>query len=300
MKSDMTDPRVSVCVMTYNHARFIGDCLRSLIAQETNFRFEIIIGDDCSTDGAGDIISEFALEFPHIVRVLRPERNQGPTRNYLSTHNAALGEYVAHIDGDDLALPGKLARQTAFLDRHSDVVLCGHNVGIISEEGSETGQSFPKGLRTKFGVGKVIRSGMPFFNSSMMYRREFRTLFFSSEDIFDWYFLTDILRFGQAGYIPEKLGLYRINATSLTSTLRRAKMRGMMLANYARRLPDLPGYRSDFFAYAFLNLLSCVWDREGVTGVHRQLLRDSVSLGGLFKAVDTVLWRWRNAGGLAR
>ncbi len=88
--------------------------------------------------------------------VLRPEQNVGPTKNFLSVHNAARGEYVAPMDGDDVALPGKLARQAAFLDKHPDVVVCGHRAGIILEDGSKTDRTFPFRLKTILNVSRVI------------------------------------------------------------------------------------------------------------------------------------------------
>ncbi|MHB8528493.1 MAG: glycosyltransferase family 2 protein [Caulobacteraceae bacterium] len=293
-------PKISVCIITYNHSAFIGDCLKSVVDQQTDFPFEIIVGDDCSTDGASEIVQDYAYRFPGLIKVLHPDRNRGATQNYLTTHNAARGEYVAHMDGDDLALPGKLARQAALLDSRPDLVACGHKVGVILEDGTPTGESFPRKLEREFHVGKVIKCGMPFITSSLMYRRAYRSVTTATEELFDWYLLTDIMSAGRGGYLSEQLGLYRVNPKSATGSLKRKAMRVMMLEMYARRFVDLPGYRAEFFAAAFFDFLACVRDGAKVVDVHRDLLRESFGPRGLVKAFDTFVWRWQNARALSR
>ncbi len=300
MTTEPLPPKVSVCVITYNHVRFIGDCLRSVVEQETNFPFEVVVADDCSTDGTSEIVDDYARRYPELVRVLRPERNLGGTQNFLALHNSARGQYVAHLDGDDLALPGKLAKQVALLDERPGVVLCGHRVGVISELGIPTGQSFPARLATEFGIQKVIRCGMPFVNSTVMYRREARKLLKAEFEVFDWYFLTDILKSGRAAYVNEEMGMYRVNFESFTSSMKRANMRGMMFDNYRSRLVDIPKYKSDLFANVLFDLLYCVGNGDEIVPVHWNLLKRSFTILGLIKVFDTFIWRWENSRALAR
>ncbi len=298
--ADASPPKVSVCVITYNHAAYIADCLRSLVDQGADFAFEILVGDDCSDDGASPIIDAFASRHPRMVQVIRPERNRGGTQNYLATHGAASGEYVANVDGDDLALPGKLARQAAFLDQHREAVACGHRVGIVTEDGVRTGGRFPAKLAQTIDIRKVIRCGMPFMNSSLMYRRSAYAPRTSAEEIFDWYFLTDLMKSGRAGYLDDELGLYRVNSGSITAALKQSRMRSKILELYALRAGELPQYRSEYFAAAFFDLLACIRDGDEVSRAHRQLLRNGLGVEGLLKAFDTLAWRWQNRRALAR
>ena len=103
-------PKVSVCVITYNHERFIEPCLRSVLDQQAPFEFEVLVADDASTYRTGAIISTLASTYVRLSFLCR-RKNLGPTQNYIAVHNEARGEFVAQLDGDDLAAPGKLVSQ---------------------------------------------------------------------------------------------------------------------------------------------------------------------------------------------
>src|SRR6266480_3387289 len=123
-------PKVSVCVVTYNQNQYIRRCLQNIVDQETDFDFEVIVADDCSTDGTRAIVQEFADRYPKLMRPILNPKNLGPFQNYRHAHQAALGDYVAHIDGDDSACRGKLVKQKRYLDRHQDCVLVAHRMSI--------------------------------------------------------------------------------------------------------------------------------------------------------------------------
>jgi glycosyltransferase involved in cell wall biosynthesis len=143
-------PKVSVCVITYNHERYIRQCLQSLVDQRADFAFEVIVGDDCSTDGTAVIVREFIEWYPTIVRgIFQPTNTLGITNN-MDVHDAARGEYVAHVDGDDYALPGKLQRQADFLDAHKQSSFVCHRVQRISEDGSRILGVMPAGRQPTF------------------------------------------------------------------------------------------------------------------------------------------------------
>jgi len=117
MELQYKTPKVSVCVITYNQEKYIRQCLQSIVDQETDFDFEVIVGEDCSTDGTRAIVQEFSEKFPNIVKPIYQKKNiDGGGYNFLTVHRAARGEYVAHIDGDDFALPGKLQAQANILE----------------------------------------------------------------------------------------------------------------------------------------------------------------------------------------
>ena len=131
--------KVSVIVHTYNHENFIRQTLDSILNQEVNFEFEVIVGDDASPDSTPKIIQEYQQKFPTIIKPLLHPKNLGGygKGNTLATLAVCKGQYIAAMDGDDYwTNPYKLQKQVDFLDRNPDFVACFHNALIHFEDGS--------------------------------------------------------------------------------------------------------------------------------------------------------------------
>ena len=117
----MNRPKASILCVTYNHAPYIRQAIDSFLMQETNFSYEIIIADDCSTDGTSAICAEYAEKYPDLVRYLPSEKNVGGVENERRAIEAAQGEYIAVCEGDDYWLDNqKLQKQVEFMDAHPD------------------------------------------------------------------------------------------------------------------------------------------------------------------------------------
>src|ERR1035437_546330 len=161
-------PKVSVCVVTYNQIKYIRQCLQSIVDQETDFVFEVIVEDDFSTDGTRVIVAEFAERYPRIIKPVFLKKNVGPFINYKLAHEKATGLYVAHIDGDDYMLPGKLKRQVEILDNNPEIAIACH---LMKGEGdipiaSENNLHHPRIGNTN----TLIEIGCYFCHSSKMNR----------------------------------------------------------------------------------------------------------------------------------
>lgn len=113
----MSVPMVSVHMITYNHQPYIRRAVQSVLDQKTSFPFELVIGEDCSTDATRDIVLEYQQRHPQVVRVVTSERNVGAIENFHRTHDACLGKYVAYCEGDDYwHCCDKLQRQVDFME----------------------------------------------------------------------------------------------------------------------------------------------------------------------------------------
>lgn len=131
--------KVSIIVHTYNHENFIRQTLDSILTQQVNFDFEVIVGDDASPDSTPKIIQEYHQKFPNIIKPLLHPKNLGGygKGNTLATLAVCQGQYIAAMDGDDYwTNPLKLQKQADFLDNNSDFVACFHNALIHFEDGS--------------------------------------------------------------------------------------------------------------------------------------------------------------------
>lgn len=143
-------PLVSVCVITYQHSNFISQCLDNILNQETDFPFEIIVGEDESSDGTREICLSYAKRFPQKIRLFLRSRkdiiviNGRPTGryNFIECLKAAKGKYITICEGDDYWNDSfKLQKQFDFLHRNEEYVLSFHDCKIISESGNTIRQS---------------------------------------------------------------------------------------------------------------------------------------------------------------
>jgi len=211
MTKNIQTPKVSVCIITYNHEKYIRQCLQSIIEQETDFDFEVIVGDDCSVDGTKEIILEFKEKYPAIIRTIFQGVNTGGSKNNIDVHNSAKGKYVAHMDGDDYALPGKLQKQVDFLDDNVNCSFVCHRVRVVNDDDSQLIGVHPKGRQPLFTDldGLVMR--YIFFNhSSKMYRRpEDKFTCPAGKDIIDFTIHIEHASTGDIGFISDILACYR-------------------------------------------------------------------------------------------
>lgn len=249
-------PIVSVCIATYNQENYIGQCIDSIIANTSGFTYEIIIGDDASTDATPEIIRKYQSNHPNTIKHIRQKENSGTCKNLLDTHKAASGVYIAHIDGDDTALPGKIERQVKYLEREKSCIACGHQVRIITDDGASTGQVFPSNPKTKNCKRDHILYGMPFAFSSLMYRNGLNLSLEKKPIFLDWYFVAALLDYGQIDCIPEILGEYRIAKGATTDNLKRARMKMLMTEMYSAKQTEWSEQRAEFNAVTTLEILA--------------------------------------------
>jgi glycosyltransferase involved in cell wall biosynthesis len=117
----MTTPLVSVHMITYNHAPYIAQAIEGVLMQDTDFPFELVIGEDCSTDGTREIVLDYALRYSNIIRVVTSDSNVGMVKNNARTRNVCRGKYIAWCEGDDYwNNKKKLQKQIGYLETHPD------------------------------------------------------------------------------------------------------------------------------------------------------------------------------------
>lgn len=135
----MNKTKLSVIFITYNHEKYVEKALRSVCEQETDFAYEVVVGEDCSTDSTREILKKVAAEYPDKVRLLFRDKNFGrPTLNVYNTTMECKGEYLAYLEGDDYWTDkNKLQKQVDFLDEHPEYIACTHGCVMIDENSNE-------------------------------------------------------------------------------------------------------------------------------------------------------------------
>ncbi len=133
-----TVPLVSVSVITYNHEKYIRQCLDGILMQDVNFPYEVLVHDDASPDGTADIIREYEAKYPDIIKPIYQTENQYSQGKTVSRFNwdRAQGKYLAFCEGDDYWTdPRKLQNQVDFLEAHPEYIATAHRVEVINEHG---------------------------------------------------------------------------------------------------------------------------------------------------------------------
>ena len=120
----MMEEMISVVVLTYNQAETIGRALDSILMQQCHVPFEIVIGEDCSTDNTRDICKTYAKQYPDIVRLICNERNKGIVDNYFDCLLECRGKYIADCAGDDFWIDAqKLEKEVTVMEVHPEVTM---------------------------------------------------------------------------------------------------------------------------------------------------------------------------------
>ena len=132
-------PLVSICIVSYNHEEYISEAIESILMQITNFDYEIVIGEDCSTDSTKAIVREYELKYPEIFHAIYQATNVGRQQNiYEHTLPECKGKYIAYLEGDDYWTdPYKLQKQVDILEAHPECSACFTNAAVENENGDE-------------------------------------------------------------------------------------------------------------------------------------------------------------------
>ena len=129
-----TSKKVSVFMITYNHEKYIAEALDSILMQETDFDFDIVIGEDCSTDATRRIVLEYSRKYPDKIKLLLHNVNVGFISNLMYVLEACTGKYVAMCEGDDYWTdPFKLQKQVDFLEANKEYVLSTHGYRMVRD-----------------------------------------------------------------------------------------------------------------------------------------------------------------------
>ena len=134
------EPLVSVCVITYNHGKYIRQCLDGILMQEVNFPYEVLIHDDASPDDTADIILEYEAKYPDVIKPICRTVNQYSQGIDVSRFNfeRAQGKYIAQCEGDDYWTdPRKLQMQVDFLEKNQKYIGVAHDSKIIDNDSQE-------------------------------------------------------------------------------------------------------------------------------------------------------------------
>ena len=146
--------------MTYNHEKFIHTAIDSILMQKTNFTFEIVVGDDCSTDKTQEILLNYKKNNPNTFKLIFNEKNLGAKVNQVNVLTACSGKYIAICEGDDHWTDSyKLQKQVDFLENNSEYVMCSHDIITSDDNNTITNHDLlPVEFRRDFTANELIKA----------------------------------------------------------------------------------------------------------------------------------------------
>lgn len=251
-------PKVSVCIITYNHERYIASCLESVVNQKVDFAFEVIVADDFSTDSTRQIIDCFVEKYPGLIRTIYHKNNVGVCANYKAAHDAARGSYVAHCDGDDYWYADKLQTQVRVFDHNPDVVQCWTCADVVDDKGKRL-KNFPSGLAQtvypNFLSSKdiALSYGLVGQHSTQMYRRSARPAININEYLDYWVAFNLSLK-GVSVYLKSVNSAYRLTVSP--SVTRNTSSNKKAVDYLARHLVAIYHMDSNYGVYVKANLMT--------------------------------------------
>lgn len=289
------EPLVSVNVVTYNHKDYITECLESILMQKTNFPFEIIIHEDCSTDGTKTIIEAYEKKHPDIIKPIYQPVNiySKGEKPWVYCFEKAQGDYIALCDGDDYWIdPYKLQKQVDFLEANDDYFFVSANSQFLKNNQLE---------ETKIGGDLVLQD---FINgnklgrqaAAFMFRNKQVTTFLDDLKAYPWPFGDLLLIFwclkqGKGMVLDEVMVYYRIHDTGLwSSNIMKARLKKMItFYTLAYKSEIHPNYNFDLYKLSVDSVLNKVFESN-------KTIRAEQSSNGVLKALKKLLKEVFNYG----
>jgi glycosyltransferase involved in cell wall biosynthesis len=221
--------KLSIIILTYNHEKYIRDCLDSVFEQKTKYNYEIIVGNDCSPDNTINILKEYEIKFKDQIKVINRPINIGATKNLYNLITVARGEYIIFLEGDDYwTSSSKIEMLVDYLENNKEYIGVYHTVNEIDENSNiistypDTKEFNNKDLDVIEDVSSFLdmiikgRVGQVIHIQSILFRNIFRDI---SKDIRELITVPSIicdlqiklliLENGKIKFIQQNLGNYR-------------------------------------------------------------------------------------------
>jgi glycosyltransferase involved in cell wall biosynthesis len=213
---------ISVCIITYNHGKFIAQTLESIVNQETEFSFELVIGEDLSSDNTRLICENFAQKYPHKIKLLSSDRRYGMMNNFIRVLRECKGKYVAFCEGDDFWTDKtKLQKQVSFLEKNPEYAICCHDA--IFRTNNRNRRNFQWDAPVDSDLTYLLRKGNYLITLSVVARnRENIVSFlqkFPEAPLGDYLFYVSSAQYGKIRFIKERMGVYRVHGGGSWSQL---------------------------------------------------------------------------------
>lgn len=224
--NSQNSPSVSICCITYNHEKFISEAIDGFLMQKTTFPFEIIIGEDDSTDNTLNIINKYRNRYPNLIQVITSDSNVGMQKNFERTFKACQSRYIALCEGDDYWTDSyKLQKQITFLENNPEYSICCHMSENYDEKSQTVISHFPKiAHETELTIFDLFNANIA-HTCTFVYRNKNVKIppFFEKLQLADWPLHMLHAEYAKIKFFPENMAKYRIHSSGVWSSSNRIK-----------------------------------------------------------------------------
>lgn len=261
----MEEVLVSICCITYNQEKYIEKALDSFLMQKTNFKYEIIVHDDASTDRTVEIIKKYQKKFPEIIKPIFEKENQyskGKKATILCMEKA-IGKYIAICEGDDYWTDNnKLQKQVDYMEKNENCTLCFHNAYIYDEKTKKIKSFMPYNKKikhymkknNKYDMGELtLLSFIP--TASIMFRRKNIIEipeFYKNAIVGDIPIRLINTYYGYAYYMDDIMSVYRVGTNvSMTDKFKQSNKNKQKAINHKNEIINLLKKIDEFYGYEY-------------------------------------------------
>lgn len=278
-RGNISEPVVSICCITYNHEKYIEEAIDSFLIQETNFPFEIVIGEDCSTDNTRKIVEKYREKYRNIIKLIISENNVGMQANGQRTMEACKGQYIAACEGDDYWTDKKkLQLQKDFLESNPEYVICYTDVEAFNENGVI--YDYIGGAKKDLTADE-LKKATPINTLTTMYRNimkdNFSIEFQASKygDLFIWSILG---YYGKGKYLSQiKPARYRVHLGGVHSGSSQIDKYDNVLITYALLLSHHKRLGSqDLVQYYKKRIICTMFTTNGFMFIFERLMKELI------------------------
>lgn len=178
----MSEVMLSIIVPVYNHEKYIEQTLDSILMQKTSYSYEVLVGEDCSTDGTRKVLQEYEKRHPGKLTVFYRKKNLSTAKywNWADLMRRTRGKYLITLEGDDFwTSDTKIQEQIDFLETHPEYVAVSHNCVVVDQDGLPNGEVYPECKSSHYTLCHYMFEILPGQLTTLMCRN------FEQQDIFD-------------------------------------------------------------------------------------------------------------------
>ncbi|MGL5049540.1 MAG: glycosyltransferase [Fusobacteriaceae bacterium] len=281
--------KLSIAFLTYNHEKYIKKALDSILNQKFDYKYEIVIGEDFSTDKTREILMEYKKKYPKKIKLIFRDKNIGITANFSDILKNCKGEYIALLEGDDYWIDkDKLRKQVDFLEKNKNYIGAAHeNILIDQNDNILSKENLKIKNDTIFTLKKLAKNGLLYQTASLLFRNifidnliEVKLIKEINSKVGDLTLAIILLQKGNIYLMKKKMSAYRIDITNNSSSSSATAHKNLKFfyeeyLNYIDRLEEYLKYEVElsylkstilvgFFIYSIKNKMLSIFLRDEI------------------------------------